>query len=230
MLIGSPTTTRTWIRRLTTGCPAIGRSGIMWWRNRESNPAGRSCKDHLQPAAFPVLGLVPGVGFEPTSPRFRRGAVTRSAFQAGDCAVVANWCGRGESNSFRRSGAPALNQSTTSAKPSVRGASPRIRTSRRPTCRFHRRRFYKPVVGQGRNGSGGGLRVRTPVHLGPLGFRDRLPATPAEPSSRKNASVSKYEDGQGGWIRTNGLLRPRQALLALLSYTLLAPRAAIGAP
>ena len=29
-----------------------------------------------------------------------------------------NWCGRGESNSFRRSGAPALNQSTTSAESS----------------------------------------------------------------------------------------------------------------
>ena len=52
--------------------------------------------------------MVPGVGFEPTSPRFRRGAFTRLASQA-------NWRGRGESNSFRRSGAPALNQSTTSA-------------------------------------------------------------------------------------------------------------------
>jgi hypothetical protein len=31
-------------------------------------------------------------------------------------------------------------------------------------------------------------------------------------------------NGQGGWIRTNGLLRPRQALLARLSYTLLALR------
>src|SRR5262245_45521613 len=30
---------------------------------------------------------------------------------------VVNWRGRGESNSFRRSGAPALNQSTTSACP-----------------------------------------------------------------------------------------------------------------
>ncbi len=30
--------------------------------------------------------------------------------------VVVNWRGRGESNSFRRSGAPALNQSTTSAE------------------------------------------------------------------------------------------------------------------
>jgi hypothetical protein len=26
---------------------------MAWWRNRESNPAGRSCKDQLQPAAFP---------------------------------------------------------------------------------------------------------------------------------------------------------------------------------
>ncbi len=57
-----------------------------------------------------------------------------------------------------------------------------------------------------------------PCPCGPLGFRDRLPATPAEPS------VVKMKDGQGGWIRTNGLLRPRQALLALLSYTLLVPR------
>lgn len=67
------------------------------------------------------------------------------------------------------------------------GAPPRIRTSRRPTCRFHRRRFYRPVAGEGRaelvgENSGGGLRVRTPVLYGPLGFRDRLPAAPAEPS------------------------------------------------
>src|SRR5262245_11454116 len=30
------------------------------------------------------------------------------------------------------------------------GASPRIRTSRQPTCLFHRRRFYGPVAGEGR--------------------------------------------------------------------------------
>lgn len=40
-----------------------------WWRNRESNSARRSCKDHLQPAAFPVV-LSPG--FEPGSLRLRR--------------------------------------------------------------------------------------------------------------------------------------------------------------
>jgi hypothetical protein len=28
-----------------------------WWRNRESNPARRSCKDHLQPAAFPMVEM-----------------------------------------------------------------------------------------------------------------------------------------------------------------------------
>jgi hypothetical protein len=58
-----------------------------WWRHRESNPARRSCKDRLQPAAIPILA--PGVGFEPTSPRLRRGAVTRSASQA-----VASRCER----------------------------------------------------------------------------------------------------------------------------------------
>ena len=52
--------------------------GNKWWRNRESNPARRSCKDQLQPAAFPV----PGRGFEPRSPRLRRGAFTRLAYQA----------------------------------------------------------------------------------------------------------------------------------------------------
>src|SRR5262249_33800760 len=30
------------------------------------------------------------------------------------------------------------------------GAPPRIRTSRRPTFLFHRRRFYRPVAGKGR--------------------------------------------------------------------------------
>lgn len=59
--------------------PRIGfHDGNGWWRNRESNPGRRSCKDQLQPAAFPV----PGRGFEPRSPRFRRGAFTRLAYQA----------------------------------------------------------------------------------------------------------------------------------------------------
>src|SRR5579859_7288303 len=66
--------------RLTAGRVHLARlMGInFWWRNRESNPGRRSCKDQLQPAAFPV----PGRGFEPRSPRLRRGAFTRLAYQA----------------------------------------------------------------------------------------------------------------------------------------------------
>jgi hypothetical protein len=77
-------------------------------------PASPACKAGALPIELSShQELVPGVGFEPTSPRLQRGAITRSASQA-----VLNWCGRGESNSFRRSGAPALNQSTTSAESS----------------------------------------------------------------------------------------------------------------
>ena len=66
--------------------------------------------------------LVPGVGFEPTSPRFRRGAVTRSASQAVvlECAYPLrktgiacsdmrwNWRGRRESNPHPLGGAQGL--------------------------------------------------------------------------------------------------------------------------
>ena len=93
-----------------------------WWNERDSNPHHPLARRGLSQLSYHPIAfaaglpaeaakrrrLVPGVGFEPTSPRFRRGAFTRLASQA-------NWCGRGESNSFRRSGAPALNQSTTSA-------------------------------------------------------------------------------------------------------------------
>jgi hypothetical protein len=41
----------------------------------------------------PANSVVPGVGFEPTSPRLQRGAFTRLASQA-----MSNWCGRRESN------------------------------------------------------------------------------------------------------------------------------------
>src|SRR6266852_586147 len=51
--------------------------GNEWWRNRELNPAGRSCKDQLQPAAFPEM--VPRVGFEPTSSVLQTDAFTRLA-------------------------------------------------------------------------------------------------------------------------------------------------------
>lgn len=95
---GSHGRTRTCTDRLTAERPTVGRHGNDWWSTGESNSARRSCKDHLQPAAYPV---VPGVGFEPTSPRFQRGAFTRSASQA-------NWCGRRESNPDLKSGALAL--------------------------------------------------------------------------------------------------------------------------
>src|SRR5258707_956567 len=50
-----------------------------WWRQSVTLRPRRSCKDHLHPCAVPV---VPRVGFEPTSPRFRRGAFTRLASSA----------------------------------------------------------------------------------------------------------------------------------------------------
>ncbi len=68
---------------------------------------------------------------------------------------------------------------------------------------------------------GGGLRVRTSVLAGPLGFRDRLPATPAEPSvasvrhrrrATKDRVQTRQDDGRRGRIRTCGLLLPKQAL------------------
>jgi hypothetical protein len=72
-------------RNRTRLCPVNGRprapcspDGNDWWRNRESNPGRRSCKDQLQPAAFPV----PGRGFEPRSLRLQRSAFTRLAYQA----------------------------------------------------------------------------------------------------------------------------------------------------
>jgi hypothetical protein len=71
--------------------------GKKWWRNRESNPGRRSCKDQLQPAAFPV----PGRGFEPRSPRLQRGAFTRLAYQA-------HWRGCRQSKPGLMSGAHLL--------------------------------------------------------------------------------------------------------------------------
>jgi hypothetical protein len=163
-----------WLNRNRYQCYLVEKPGVEpGTAILQGSPAAR---------CFPLVDrwMVPGVGFEPTSPRFRRGAVTRSASQA-----FANWRGRGESNSFHRSGAPALNQSTTSAKPSACGASPRIRTSRRPTCLFHRRRFYRPVAGQGREEIGGGLRVRTPVLADPSVFEtDCRPLQRSPPSSK----------------------------------------------
>src|SRR5215813_10035708 len=54
--IGSPTRTRTWILRLTAGRPAVGRSGMKWWRQPVTLRPRRSCKNHLHPCAVPVIG------------------------------------------------------------------------------------------------------------------------------------------------------------------------------
>ena len=114
--IGSPTRTRTWIDRLTAGRPTVGRSGNGGApRTRtELNLLAReirgpcACPDWvclggqtLAPRArsdgekgpTPANTVVPGVGFEPTSPRLQRGAFTRLASQANS-----DWCGRRESN------------------------------------------------------------------------------------------------------------------------------------
>jgi hypothetical protein len=125
--IGSPTRIRTWIDRLTTGRPAVGRSGNGgaprtrtelnlrareirgpcacpdWFAPRGPDPsAPLGVRSGGEKGLTPRMGdMVPGVGFEPTSPRFQRGAFTRSASQA-------NWCGRRESNPDLKSGALAL--------------------------------------------------------------------------------------------------------------------------
>src|SRR5262245_49655587 len=98
--------------------------------------------------------MVPGVGFEPTSPHLQCGAFTRLASQAVRFGLLAEAAKR--RRLARTAGiepAPPEWRSGTLPLSHVRvriGAPPRIRTSRRPTCWFHRRRFYRPVAGGGR--------------------------------------------------------------------------------
>ena len=77
--------------------------------------------------------------------------------------------------------------------------------------------------------------VRSARFSGPVACRHAPPSELVVPARLERATPAfgqrcsaplSYgtEIGQGGWIRTNGLLRPRQALLARLSYTLLALR------
>src|SRR5262245_21356093 len=119
---GSPTRTRTWIGRLTAGRPAVGRSGNGGApRTRtELNLLAREIRgpcacpvdalsEGVRPAPrarsygemgpTPANGMVPGVGFEPTSPRLQRGAFTRLASLA-----CSDWRGRRESNPCLRVG------------------------------------------------------------------------------------------------------------------------------
>ena len=60
------------------------------------------------PLRVPRMELVPGVGFEPTSPRLQRGAFTRLASQASAVSGVLNWSGRRDSNSRLCVGAAGL--------------------------------------------------------------------------------------------------------------------------
>lgn len=108
--------------------------GNEWWRNRESNPGRRSCKDQLQPAAFPV----PGRGFEPRSPRLRRGAFTRSAYQA-------HWRGCRSSNPGLMSGGHLLDLQATPARSHLVGSG-RNRTSCPEGTAFTARRRHQPVL------------------------------------------------------------------------------------
>ena len=104
---GSPTRTRTWIDRLTAGRPAVGRSGnggaprtrteLNLLAREIRGPCAcprlvfliggqtlvlRVQRSHGETGLTPANAMVPGVGFEPTSPRLQRGAFTRLASQA----------------------------------------------------------------------------------------------------------------------------------------------------
>ena len=102
--IGSPTRIRTWIDQLTTGRPTVGRSGN-GGAPRTRTELNLLAREIRGPCACPewlCLGgqtlaprarsdgersdphglVVPGAGFEPTSPRLQRGAFTRLASQA----------------------------------------------------------------------------------------------------------------------------------------------------
>ena len=124
--IGSPTRTRTWIDRLTIGRPAVGRSGN-GGAPRTRTELNLLAREICGPCAYPDWGclggqtllrvqrsdgemgptptntVVPGVGFEPTSPRLQRGAFTRLASQA-----IYEWRGRRESNPCLRVGTARL--------------------------------------------------------------------------------------------------------------------------
>ena len=56
--------------------------------------------------------------------------------------------------------------------------------------------------------NGGGLRVRTSVLAGPLGFRDRLPATPAAPSDRSAAGRRRIASRNWSARQDSNLLSP----------------------
>src|SRR5262249_10512336 len=136
-----------------------------------------------QAAALPVsysgFVLERVVGTIPRPPRWRRGALPLSYTRK---------------EMVPRAGLePAQRKAGVLQTLGLSGAQPRVRCwSREQRSRFklpsreevraprHSRASSVPTVRDAI--FGGGLRVRTPVLVGPLGFRDRLPAAPAEPS------------------------------------------------
>ena len=141
-----------------------------------------ACTEQWRDGSDPREWKVPGVGFEPTSPRLQRGAFTRSASQA-------NSVGAADGNRTHVC-ALATHGSATELR-TLRGAQGRIRT-----CRARRHLIYNQaslpledlcVVSCGRSAVarscvGGRLTVRPPPLRVPTRFQDGLPATPAEPS------------------------------------------------
>ena len=130
-----------------------------WWKRAGLEPASPACKAGALPIELSShrrsarrLELVPGVGFEPTSPRFQRGAVTRSASQAKRELVRTR---RIELLSPEwRSSIEPINYIRRIFREELvrpRGFEPLVG---RPAC-FMRRRFYRPVAGEGRMTNGG---------------------------------------------------------------------------
>ena len=139
--------------------------------------------------------LALGVGFEPTSPRFRHGAFTRLAFRA-ECRVESRAgvepaftvlrTGRSPLSAPRRDGAGDGNR-TRIAGVALRGWTFQLHPhggKRRESnllpqrdCVYSAATAPAVLMGASRNwrrAEGSNLGPR-----GPLGFRDRLPATPA---------------------------------------------------
>jgi hypothetical protein len=156
-----------------------------------ARPSGSACngamarREDLTPR---MADMVPGVGFEPTSPRLHRGAFTRLASQA------------------IRIGAADRNRTCVCAV-APHGSAIELRTraqSRTRTCEAKRHLIYSQAslpleylcvigragdLGIARTYVGGRLTVRTPHLAVSTRFQDGVPATPAEPSNFLDVSA-----------------------------------------
>ena len=138
--------------------------------------------------------MVPRVGFEPTSPRLRRGAVTRSAFSAelerpaGNDPASSRWQREALPLSYGR---VVCGAGFEPAKDRAVGFTDRFRWPLGYPHAFGSREALSralPVMSRAGPRAclqqvGGSVRVRTPYLIGiRAGFQDRLPATPADAS------------------------------------------------